>query len=331
MSLIPWQRVFGHLSPAGDRARLTVLIMHRVLPQPDALFPELPDASRFETQMRWVAKWFNVLTLAEAVERLRKRSLPERALAITFDDGYADNATVAAPILKALKLPATFFITTGVLNGGRMWNDTVIEAVRVARAERLELTDLGLGSYQLDGVARRREAIDSILAAIKRLPFATRSAIVAEIAERIGQPLPSDLMMTEEHVRGLAASGIDIGAHTVTHPILTRLDDAAAAREIADSRDTLEQLSGRKVRLFAYPNGVPRQDYDARHVDMVRRLGFDAAFSTAWGAAHGASDLYQLPRFMPWDRRESRFALRLARNLLSGAKQRAMTARRSAA
>jgi peptidoglycan/xylan/chitin deacetylase (PgdA/CDA1 family) len=92
--------LFDMLSPAGAGARLTVLIFHRVLLEPNPLFPGEPDAVRFETQMRWIKTWFNVLPLPEAIQRLRVGGLPARAAAITFDDGYADNFTVALPILR---------------------------------------------------------------------------------------------------------------------------------------------------------------------------------------------------------------------------------------
>ena len=117
-------------SPAGTRGRLSILIFHRVLPRPDPLCPDSPDASQFEAQMRWVRSWFNVLPLRRAVGMLYEGTIPARALAVTFDDGYADNEEIAAPILKRLGLGATFFVSTGFLEGDTMWNDRVIEAVR---------------------------------------------------------------------------------------------------------------------------------------------------------------------------------------------------------
>ena len=122
-------------------------------------------------------------------------------------------------------------------------------------------------------------------------------------------------MMTPEQVQGLAQRGMDVGAHTVSHPILTRLDPAAARQEIVANKEHLEQLLGGSVRLFAYPNGVPQQDYTAEHVQMVRDCGFAAAVTTAWGAATARSDRFQLPRFTPWDRSRLRSGARLAWNL----------------
>jgi peptidoglycan/xylan/chitin deacetylase (PgdA/CDA1 family) len=306
------------LSPAGASARLTVLIYHRVLDRPDPLFPEIPDRERFTREMQWVREWCNVLPLDEAVERLQKGSLPSRAASITFDDGYADNLTIAAPILQRLSLPATVFVTTGMLNGGCMWNDTVIEALRRTKKGRIEMADMGMASISLAGTATRRTQIDSILGGIKRLPAGQRQAIVGRLLQEAEVELPDDLMMTHEQARRLAAAGFDVGAHTVNHPILTRLDDATAAREIRQGKDDLEQIAGRRVTMFAYPNGVPGLDYDARHVQMAQEAGYRAAFSTAAGACHARHDRYQLPRFTPWDRTRFRYGVRLARNLFRG-------------
>ena len=110
--------------------------------------------------------------------------------------------------------------------------------------------------------------------------------------------------------------GMEIGAHTVRHPILRTLDDAAAAREIGDSRDQLAAWLGEAPPVFAYPNGVPGADYGERDVALVRRMGFGCAVSTARGAAGQGADIFQLPRFTPWDRALPRFALRCAETLL---------------
>ena len=136
-------------SPRGRRARLSVLIYHRVLRTPDPFDQDNLLATVFERQMRVLSETFNVLRLSEAITRLKKASLPARAACITFDDGYADNHDVALPILTRLGLPATFFIATGYLNSGRMWNDSVVEAVRSTPAPALDLVDLGLHKYEL--------------------------------------------------------------------------------------------------------------------------------------------------------------------------------------
>lgn len=313
--------LFARLSPGGRGGRLSVLIFHRVHAAADPLFPDEADAVRFAAVCDWLRACCCVLPLDEAVRRLREGSLPAGAAAITFDDGYADNHAVALPILQAHGLPATFFIATGYLDGGRMWNDTVIEAVRLSPLPAVEsgelagLPGLPAGPLPLGDVAARRAAIATVIGALKYRPPAERSELAARFAERCAVRLPDDLMMSGGQVRALRAAGMQIGAHTVTHPILARLAPAAARREIADSRDQLEALLGERIGLFAYPNGRPGTDYLPEQVALVRDLGFDAAVSTAWGAARSGGDPFQIPRFTPWDRTRLRFAARLARNL----------------
>jgi peptidoglycan/xylan/chitin deacetylase (PgdA/CDA1 family) len=306
-------------SPAGRRGRLSVLIFHRVVAQADPLFPDEPDPARFDDVCRWLRAWFNVLPLDDAVRRLREGALPDRALCITFDDGYADNVEVALPVLARHRLSATFFIATGFLDGGRMWNDTIIEAVRSTSATSVDLgDDPDLGSLErmpLSSVADRRETLAKLIGACKYLGHEGRIGVAERLARRLGARLPDDLMMSSAQVQELARAGMQVGAHTVSHPILAKLDDDTIRCEMRGSRQCLETLLDRPVTLFAYPNGKPGKDYDRRGIGLARQTGFDAAFSTAHGAADARSDPFELPRFTPWDRGRIPFGLRLLRNL----------------
>lgn len=302
-------------SPPGASGALSILIFHRVLPQPDPLFPDEPDVARFDALLGWIGDWFTVLPLAEALERLRRRSLPARAAAITFDDGYADNLLHAVPLLQRRGMHATFFIASGFLDGGRMWNDTVIEAVRNTRLERMDSGLAGVPPLPLGSIAERRAALDHLIPAIKHMEPAARADAVAQLAERCAALLPDDLMLGSAQVRTLHEAGMGIGAHTVSHPILARSAPAQARREIAEGRAQLEALTGERIALFAYPNGKAASDYRREHVGMVRELGFDAALSTNWGVNDAAADLFQLARFTPWDRTRWRFGLRMLGNL----------------
>ena len=123
-------------------------------------------------------------------------------------------------------------------------------------------------------------------------------------------------MMTTEQLREFSSLGFEVGAHTENHPILAALPDDEARREIASSRVALENLIDKKVGLFAYPNGRWVQDFDQRHRDMTKAAGFDAAFSTEPGACRKQSDLWNLPRFTPWDKSANRFGLRMLSNCL---------------
>ncbi len=293
--------------------KLSILIFHRVHAVPDPLFPEEMTAPRFDAICRSLKAAFQVMTLGHALQRWQAGALPPRSLVITFDDGYADNAEVALPILQQHGLPATFFVATGFLNGGRMFNDTVIECVRSTSCEELDLDGFALGRREVRSLSQRRSVIDDLLPKLKHLQLKERQTALASLLERAKQPsLPADLMMRSAQVQALHGAGMEIGGHTVNHPILHVLCDADAEWEIAQGRQQLESLVQAPVACFAYPNGRPTKDYGARDVALVRRLGFLGAVSTATGVVKADADPFQLPRFTPWDAGTSRWLARLA-------------------
>jgi peptidoglycan/xylan/chitin deacetylase (PgdA/CDA1 family) len=295
--------------------RLMVLIYHRVLATPDPLAPREMTAEIFRWQMQLVQRHASVLPLHEALRRLAAGTLPRRAVCVTFDDGYADNERVALPILREFDIPATVFVTTGFVDGGRMWNDTLIEAIRRLPAGTHHLGPLGAQTVEVDGPASRAALVRTTIDQVKHLEPAERLARTRWLEEYCGAELPADLMMTSEQLRRLYAAGIELGAHTVSHPILLKLTASAATEELRASRARLAAIIGAPVRYFAYPNGRPGVDYDAAHVELARSCGFEAAFSTRRGACSAHSDRWQLPRFTPWDRTPARWIARLVLEL----------------
>lgn len=309
------------LAPGGTGARLSTLIFHRVRSQADPAAPLALDAAGFDRLLQWVSEVFTVLPVDEAVERLASDSLPARALTITFDDGYADNAEIALPILRRHGMCAAFFVASDYLDGGVMWNDKITLAMRGAPAGRFEFTGdelgaLGLADVELGDDRSRRRAAAAFIGKVKYLTPQLRTATVNALVDRAGVTMPSALMMSSVQVRELHAAGMVVGGHTCSHPILSTLPDSEAEAEIANNKLILEELIGERLRLFAYPNGVPGRDYRVEHARMVERVGYQAAFSTAWGVAQRAHDPFQLARFTPWDRQRSAFVWRMVRNLL---------------
>ena len=150
---------------------------------------------------------------------------------------------------------------------------------------------------------------------IKYLEVQERTEMVRRCVEKSGCILPDNLMMNSGELRQLRHAGICIGAHTIHHPILARISSDEARQEILGGKEILTDILREPVSLFAYPNGKPGTDYLPEHVQMVREAGFSAAVSTVWGTANGQQDIYQLPRFTPWDRSKTKFGLRMARNL----------------
>ncbi|MBC7482383.1 MAG: polysaccharide deacetylase family protein [Rhizobacter sp.] len=306
-----WKLLTRLASPGGSNGTLTVLFFHRVFADVDPMMPGEPTAASFDKILGWVQTQFNVLPLADAVRRLIDGSLPPAAAAITFDDGYRDNLVVAAPILLQRRLPATFFIASGFLDGGIMFNDVVIESMRRCSRDEVDISFLNLGQLPLRTWAERGLAVNTVLRALKHLPLDERAAAVEKLQQSLGVEVPSDLMLTTAELRSLVANGFDIGAHTDHHPILASLPNEAALAEITSGRARLEAIVDRRIGLFAYPNGRWGQDFDDRHRGMVKACGFDAGFSTEPSVCHRRSDRWSLPRFTPWDRTELSFRLRL--------------------
>ena len=295
-------------------ARHQTLMFHRVLKQHDPMLPTEPVADWFEALIHQLSRHYECISLAEAVRRAAAGELSGRTLSITFDDGYADNFEIALPILERYNVPATFFVASGFLDGGMMWNDQIIESVR-----RLDDGPLPVAVNddrpvpKLGDAASRRRVAEQVIVAWKHLPPDQRQQRVDELVAA-GPPLPGTLMMTSDQLREMAASTCaDIGGHTRTHPILTSLSVERALAEIVDGKQDLEAIIGQPLSWFAYPNGKPGKDYAPEHVDLVREAGFDGAVSTHWGTFDDKSDTFQVPRFTPWSRNLDRFALDLAR------------------
>ncbi len=303
------QLLLGLLSPSGSRARLVILTFHRVLRAPDPLLPGEPDVHRFEQILRWLSDLCHVLPLEDAVTRLHQGTLPARAAAITFDDGYRNNLELAKPALQAAGLPATVFVARDPLRRGIMWNDLVIEAVRNFSG-CLDLQDLGLGTFDAAG-DDRGACIRDLIGVLKYRDRGERDELSNELYRRAAGTEPPRQMLTEDEALDLQGDGISLGAHTLSHPILARLTDDLAFEEIEGSRRWLGALTGRLPMLFAYPNGRLGDDYESRHAEMVRASGFSAAVSTRWGAANQGSPVFELPRFTPWEQARPGFVSRI--------------------
>lgn len=299
------------LSGVGKQKKIFILIFHRVLDESDYMRPGEVDKVKFTWQMKLLKQYFNVLPLSEALEKIKNRQLPSRAVCITFDDGYADNYLNALPILNKYNLHATFFIASGYLNGGIMWNDQIIEAVRSMKLETLDLTSIGLGSYDVSTNLNKANTAQQIINEIKHLEYELRLEKTAAIVAKLDSPLPSTLMMTDEQLSNLHQAGMEIGGHTVSHPIMAKLDVQSLDYELKENKVTLEQRLNTKIRFFAYPNGKPEIDYKIEQIQQVKNVGYKAAVSTQWGVVENTSDYFQLPRFTPWDNQPIKFMLRM--------------------
>lgn len=281
------------------------------------MMPGELDADRFDQTLRWIGQQFRVLPPLNACMQLIEGEIPPRAAILTFDDGYRDNHDVALPILKRHDMTAAFFIAPGYLDDGVQFNDRLTEAFRDLRSDLFDARWLDLGLLPCGSLQTKLVALEEVRAKIKYFEPSARTAAVQRVeaaCESIGSGLQRGrVMMTADEVIALARNGMEIGAHTVMHPILQSVDDANARAEIQSSREILQSILGHPPVLFAYPNGKPGHDFDHRHVEMVRQAGFSFAFSTERGVATPLTDRMLLPRFMPWHTAQWRFKLEALR------------------
>ncbi|RJG01894.1 glycosyltransferase [Noviherbaspirillum sedimenti] len=309
--------LFSLLSPGGPRGRLTVLLFHKVPEVADPLAPTELCLDRFEHILEFIAATSNVLPLGEATDALARDSLPNRAVALTFDDGYAEWIETVGPALRKRNLPATFFVTTEQLSGPALWHERILAAVRALPDHGISLP-YGFGSYgDLSAPQSRIRLVAELQERLKYAPLKERLTAIELLETQARTAIILPRPFDAASVRELHSQGFEVGAHTIRHPILNECTDEQAKAEIGGCKEELEAIIGDTVNLFAYPNGRPLKDYSAKHVGMVKSCGYKAAVATSGGTATSSSDIYQLARFSPWDINDTHIAYQLARNFFT--------------
>lgn len=283
------------------RRQATILTYHALIatePPPELrpLYRLFVTAEDFRTQMLLLRERYHVVPLTDLVKRLAAGESVERLAAVTFDDGWRSTRTLAAPILVELGLPATVFIASGLMESGRrgLWTQQVWSSLLAFGGSRLAL---GNATFPAATPAQRNSAIRRIVNRIKSLPATDRATAVRELRDRYGAgPLGEEMeFMSWREVRELGALGIDAGAHTVDHEILSRLSADEAARQIVESRREIERETGESCRLFAYPNGADG-DFTDLHAHQLEKAGFLAAMTQIPGRNDAASPRFKLRR-----------------------------------
>jgi peptidoglycan/xylan/chitin deacetylase (PgdA/CDA1 family) len=283
---------------------MVVLIYHRVCelqhdPQRLAVRPD-----RFAAHMQALREAFEVLRFEQEWPPLRRP-----AVAITFDDGYADNIENALPILESVGVPATFFITTGYVGSGReFWWDE-LERVLLnggtgpRRVQRLGVVEL---KRAYDGaIAEERGMLyQDLHPRLKRLSVADREGALAALREAFPESTPSRwshrVMDVDEVVRMGASEVVTLGAHTVWHQPLASLAVEAQRDEIGRSRAMLQEWTGRPIDVFSYPFGN-HDDYTPQSVALCRDFGFTRVAANFPAVVRERTDPMQVPRFLVRD------------------------------
>jgi len=276
-----------------------ILCYHRVNDEQDPFFPGIPVAT-FTAQMEMLRRHFHVLPLDELVDRFIEGDVPRRSIAVTFDDGYRDNYENAFPVLKRLGLPATIFLTTGVVGGtSALWHERIFTAFRETSCATVVIDGK---PYSLNTIEEKNTALYVLVRKLRKCSPDERDNLLRQTEEQLGieGKYPTPAMLNWQEVKEMAQSTISFGAHTVSHPILSRLPIPQVSDEIIVSKHHLEDVLRQKVRLFAYPNGQA-QDFNNDIKRIVREAGFSAAVTTVSGLNCAHTDLFALHRGGIWD------------------------------
>jgi peptidoglycan/xylan/chitin deacetylase (PgdA/CDA1 family) len=241
------------------------------------------------------------LCLGDLADRLAVGSVPPRSVCFTVDDGYRDFAEVAWPVFRRFDVPVTVFLISGFVDG-TAWNWW----------DRISYTLAAAGNPD------RRVSEEALIESCKEVPDERKQEIIHELERDLDVEVPTRppeefSAMDWETVRRLSREGVEFGAHTVTHPILSRVDDARVRSELEGSVAAVRDATGVEVRSFAYPNGRDR-DFDARSILALRELGVRAAVTTEYGIVDratlaGADALCRLPRVVLGEDARRRVAL----------------------
>jgi peptidoglycan/xylan/chitin deacetylase (PgdA/CDA1 family) len=296
-----------------------ILMYHRIADVPVDPWGLAVTPARFREHLEVLRRTRHPVPLTKFVRQLMEGTLHQHAVAVTFDDGYADNLLGAKPCLEAADVPATVFITTGYLDRpGEFWWDELARLILLEDGpQNLELSirgrtlriELGAEPPMRDAspwaasstpLTGRPAAYLGILNTLRRLEDEERQMSMRELRSYFSGPscAGAGRAMTSHEAGELVTDGlVTIGAHTVTHPILTEVGATVCHREIAESKAVCEELVGTNVTAFAYPYG--KVDNEVRAA--VGAAGFTSGFGTTEVPATSASDILALPRIQVFD------------------------------
>jgi len=289
-----------------------ILLYHRVAVLPGDPYDMTVTPAHFAEQLDVLVRAVRPVGLPELREMLAEGRVSRRAVALTFDDGYVDLLYTVKPLLERHGIPATAFLTTGILVSSRefWWDELEKVLQRPELPARLRIQVDGI-TVEWDAATGDRNALfERLYAALLSFPEHEQRRVLDDLIAVSGAdpvPRPAHRPLTAVEVPRLAQGGlVGVGAHSITHPVLAILPPAQQRTEIQGSRERLEELTGHSVREFAYPFGR-KVHYTGETVAIVRDLGFELACSNFPGPVYRGVDPLQLPRYLARDLDGDRF------------------------
>jgi peptidoglycan/xylan/chitin deacetylase (PgdA/CDA1 family) len=258
------------------------------------------SARAFDQQMAFLARHYNCLSLPEAIEQIKTGHLTPDSAIVTFDDGYLDNLTLALPILRKHRVPATIYVATGLVEQATsLWWYELEHLIRARSRLHILWRNRNI-RFSLHGPAEKYKAYFYLNRLLKGMSPVEQADFMAAVRAGPQQPRfnSASLMLHRQQLKMLAADPlITIGAHTHHHLVLSRLPEIRLRHEINRSRDLLQSWLKRPICHLAYPFGGNQQACK-REFLTARELGFESAVTTRLGHIHGfhRKHLLALPR-----------------------------------
>lgn len=282
----------------SDDGRIVILMYHRINHGSDTDTLGLSISPLFfDRQLEFLKSHYKVISLADAVTMV-SNGIPEGCqVVITFDDGYRDNYDYAFPLLKKHQIPATIFVSVDAVETGNFGWYAFDKAIMDTRITSIDLTQFNLGVIPLATRGDKERAIVSLHQELKRRDNRICESVIETVVDTLAQKSnPERIIMSWDEAREMLESGlVTIGSHTITHPILTRVERNIARDEIIRSKAMLEERLGTVVDLFAYPNGRA-EDFDDEIIGMIMDAGYRAACTTIHGSTVKGENLFRLLR-----------------------------------
>jgi peptidoglycan/xylan/chitin deacetylase (PgdA/CDA1 family) len=254
----------------------------------------------FCSQLKFLKRYFCIVPLDVVVKTLNEGKMFEKpTIAITSDDGYSDNYELLFPALKKYGVSATIFLTTGFLGTGlKIWTEKLSNLITQTKVKRMFIEELcPAEEFELTSWLGKQRAYVSLKQSLKKFDPQKRDLYIHEISRRLRKP-PIDLgitMLSWEQIREMADAGISFGAHTVSHPILSKMPIEEAKEEIILSKEKIEKELGARVLHFAYPNGLA-DDFNLELAQYCRQIGFESISTCIYGNNQAAEDVWALKR-----------------------------------
>lgn len=277
-----------------QRRRLRILMYHR--------FPGSTEdvRARLEWQCRHLRRYFHPISLSEVARAAKAGdTLPPNSVAITVDDGYRDFA-LAAPIFLSFGFQPIVYVVSGFVDRETwLWPDQVKYLFEHTPLKRVRINDsLSFDLSTPEANAKSEQDFEQVLI---RMPDRERLRTLEELPRIMETDLPGGIPeqlapLGWDELRELKRRGVEVGAHTRTHPLVSRLESEDRLRaEVEGSKRRIEEMIEAPVAHFCYPNGT-REDYDERAIQAVRRAGYETAVTTVPGLNQAESDRFQLSR-----------------------------------